>query len=131
PPPAPVRQGDPTGNPNQVPPFRPPLGDPYRPNTGTTPPPFNPQPLKPADPLEDLFRASVDKPPLTTRMAVLSRKPEEAALTVPTFHSLMVANKLVKPSPLTKLTLEEVKAATVYIKVDAGDLSGSGSGFYI
>lgn len=138
-PPALVRQDDPTGNPNPVPPFRPPLGDPYTPNTGTTPPPFNPppfnpqppKPVNPVNPLDDLFRVSVDKPPLTTRMAVLNRKPEEAALTVPTFHSLMVANKLVKPSPQTKLTLEEVKAATVYIKVDAGELSGSGSGFYI
>lgn len=125
PPNDPVRPGDPVSNPNNAPPSRPQGGNP------NGPPPFNPQPPNPVNPLDDLFRDSVDKQPLTTRLAVLSKKPDDAPLTVPTFHSLLVANKLVKPSPQTKLTLEDVKAATVYIKVDAGDLSGTGSGFYI
>jgi predicted Zn finger-like uncharacterized protein len=102
------------------------------PVTATTAPTPRPNPSNPpADPLDALFREPVDKPPLVLKVGVLARKPEEPPLTVPTFHSLMVANKLVKPTPQSKLTLEEVKAATVYVKVDAGDLSGSGSGFYI
>ncbi|MCU0704934.1 MAG: trypsin-like peptidase domain-containing protein, partial [Fimbriiglobus sp.] len=81
--------------------------------------------------LDDLFRQSVDKPPPNTKVAVLACKKDESMLAVPTFHSLLVANKLVRPSAQTKLTLDEVKQATVYIKVDAGELSGTGSGFYI
>lgn len=117
-------------------------------NSPPTPPVFNPQPpvfTPPTNPspvrpnpvspntaeLDELFRLPVDANPPVIRMAVLSRKVEDTPLTVPTFHSLMVANKLVKPSAQTRLTLEEVKQATVYIKVDAGELSGSGSGFYI
>ncbi len=110
--------------------------NPFPPPTGVSPPtnPFPPRP-NPVPPgnaaLDELFRDPVDKAPPVTKVAVLTRKPEDAPLAVPTFHSLMVANKLVKPSALTKLTLDEVKGATVYIKVDAGELSGSGSGFYI
>lgn len=85
----------------------------------------------PAVALDELFQVAADKPPPTAKMAVLKRPADAAPIDVPTFHSLLVANNLVRPSPLTKLTLDEVKRATVYVKVSAGDLSGSGSGFYI
>ncbi len=117
-----------------------PAGNPFSPTTGgrppmpPPPPPTGPGPTTPPkgfNPLDELFAMPVDKPPPTTKVGVLTKKAEDAPLTVPTFHSLMVANKLVKPSAQTKLTLDEVKAATVYVKVEAGDLSGTGSGFYI
>lgn len=115
--------------PDPEPPVGPRPGDPANPSPPTGPGPFIPP--KDSNPLDELFATPVDNPPPTVKVGVLTRKAEEAPLTVPTFHSLMAANKLTKPSPATKLTLEEVKAATVYVKVDAGDLSGTGSGFYI
>ncbi len=125
------RPDEPIPDPNPQPPvFPPPVGNPTTPPTSPFPPRPNPVPPTTAA-LDELFRVPVDNLPPVTKVAVLTRKAEDAPLTVPTFHSLMVANKLVKPSVQTKLTLDEVKAATVYIKVDAGDLSGSGSGFYI
>jgi S1-C subfamily serine protease len=105
-----------------------------RPGTVTRPKSTTPEPREETpDPLADLFRASVDMPPPTMKAATLNRDADALPLDVPTFYSLRVARLPANaPPPKTgKLTLDEIKKATTFIKVDAGELSGTGSGFLI
>jgi S1-C subfamily serine protease len=87
------------------------------------------------DPLKDLFLSSVDAPPPMIKGATLKRDAEALPLDVPTFYSLRLARQPAKTTAavakLAKLTQDDIKKATTFIKVDAGDLSGSGSGFLI
>lgn len=84
----------------------------------------------------ELFRQTVSVPPRTIRAASLRPTAAETEPEVPTFHSLMLARKKGGDTPApapkaAKMTIEEVKKACTYIKVDAGDISGTGSGFLI
>jgi S1-C subfamily serine protease len=119
---------------------------PFSGQTGVAPGfPTNPQ--QPPNPLEEskkindakqaelteLFSKPVDLKPPSVKVAMLTKNEKSAPLEVPSFHSLRSAKDATKAAAAknTKLTLDEIKQATVYIKVDAGDRSGTGSGFYI
>lgn len=85
----------------------------------------------------DLFRTPVSAPPRMIRAASLRPSATDLVPDVPTFHSLLQARKnpagkdpAVAPKA-AKLTNEELKRASAFIKVEAGDRSGSGSGFLI
>lgn len=126
-------QGNPPGTPANNPPGNSnpngvAVGGPTDPNRGK---PASQPSLK--DELDELFRDPIDVKPPSVRVGVLKRDENTAPLDVPTFHSLKMARQTATaPVPKNvKLTLEETKQATVYIKVDAGELSGTGSGFYI
>ena len=94
-----------------------------RPKPPVTPPPTTP-PKIPAE-FADLFKDTVDRPAPTVLVPTLQKVGKED-LAVPA----LVAR--VTPTPgAEKLTPDEVKKATAYIKVDAGEVSGSGSGFVI
>jgi len=74
----------------------------------------------------------VSSPPPKIQAATLVPSPDSPPLDVPSFYSLQVARQATKTAPkASKLTLDEVKQATVYIKVEAGEVAGSGSGFLI
>lgn len=106
------------------------------PDPGRGGPPAPPAPPAAKPPhikaLDDLFQLPVGVQPPKVKAAVLD-KDNAAPLTVPTFFSLRKGQQkpTAQPPKNAKLTLDEIKAATVYIKVDAGDMSGSGSGFFI
>ncbi len=109
-------------------PFMGPNADPGRNGPPPPPPPTKSPQIKA---LDDLFQMPVSGEPPRVKAAVLD-KDNAAPLTVPTFFSLRKAQQKPTAQPkITKLTLDEIKAATVYIKVDAGDMSGTGSGFFI
>jgi S1-C subfamily serine protease len=125
----------PDNKPDDPPPPGDPVGGPSIPGQ-VQPEPRSGQPMPASNPLsslDELFRDSIDVKPPSMRVGVLKRDDNAAPLDVPTFHSLRMARKSdTAPVPKNvKLTLEEIKQATVYIKVDAGELSGTGSGFYI
>jgi predicted Zn finger-like uncharacterized protein len=141
--PAPVR---PVPPPVTQPPARPgpavdaipgPAGGPAEARPGTVTPAGQPA-APPAPPevaeLGDLFGREVSSPLPTRRLAKLEKAADEPLnLDVPTFYSLRTANKsAAAPVPkAAKLSKDEVKAATAFIKVEAGEFSGSGSGFLI
>ncbi len=104
------------------------------PTGGPTRPVAVPQAAIPAQ-YADLFRQAADRPPRTIRAASLRPKDADLVPEVPTFHSLLMARKTAPASTVApkaaKLTLDELKKACAYIKVDAGDMSGTGSGFLI
>jgi S1-C subfamily serine protease len=84
----------------------------------------------------DLFRAPVSAPPPTIRAAQLRPAAAEIVPEIPTFHSLLLARKTAPAATAVvpkgaKLGLDELKRACAYIKVEAGNLSGTGSGFLI
>jgi S1-C subfamily serine protease len=115
------------------------------PNLPAPAPKGNPRPGRPSgdrpepkeetpEPLAELFRTAVDRPPPTIKAATLDRDADALPLDVPTFYSLRIARQPAKaaaPKAIGKLTLDDLKKATTFIKVEAGDLSGSGSGFLI
>ncbi len=100
-----------------------------QPGAVTTVPPAEETPVLP-----ELFRRSVSSPPPKFRAGVLTPDPGAPPLDVPTFYSLKLIRQAGKPAPTpkaAKLTLDEIKQATTYIKVEAGESLGSGSGFLI
>ncbi|MBX9626328.1 MAG: trypsin-like peptidase domain-containing protein [Gemmataceae bacterium] len=133
----------------QTPPQTPPAlgpanGQAGQPQGGTGPAPVSTQtqtqPQTPTVPPEvaelgDLLTRTVSSPIPTQRLGTLKRADGEGlSLEVPTFYSLAQARRkkdVVVPKA-AKLTPDEVKAATAYIKVERPDGSGgTGSGFYV
>ncbi|MBX9580951.1 MAG: trypsin-like peptidase domain-containing protein [Gemmataceae bacterium] len=84
--------------------------------------------------LGDLLTRTVSSPMPTERLGKLERaEGERVNLEVPTFYSLIQARRKKDPPvpKAVKLSPEEIKAATVYIKVEGGNGEGNtGSGFY-
>lgn len=119
---------DPKGDPKDAPKNEPKVTTPTRPPVEVVAGPYAP-----------LFQAKVDAaPPPSVRGANLRPTNVDVEPEIPTFHSLMLARKEAKGGttstvvPKTaKLSLEELKKAVAYIKVDAGDQSSTGSGFLI
>jgi S1-C subfamily serine protease len=91
----------------------------------------------------ELFGKSVETKPPMIRAATLEPASEDTLLDVPTFYSLRIARQLEaakkKAVPAkapavpkdVKLSKDEVEKACAYIKVEAGDQGGTGSGFLI
>lgn len=113
-------------------------------------PPFNPPPPKndgkidnePKEtltgPYADLFKADIPPhAPPTVRAAGLKPTSEDKEPDIPSFHSLMMARKEGKTPATTvapkgaKMTLDELKKASAYIKVETAAGGASGSGFLI
>jgi S1-C subfamily serine protease len=119
---SPIVQKDPdkTPNPNQPNPTQP---NPPKPNGDAN------RNMPPAE-VAELFKGDVALPTPSRSVASLRLPPG----TIPTGLSLNLPpnpNEK-KPNPADgKLTLDEIKKATVYIKVSAGPNSGTGSGFLI
>ncbi|HXD86863.1 MAG TPA: trypsin-like peptidase domain-containing protein [Urbifossiella sp.] len=115
-----------------------------RPKFNPRPPRFPPPAKNPpativASQYADLFAKPVDNvAPPTVRAASLNPTSADKEPEVPTFYSLMMARKAARnPSSVnstsksSKLTIDEIKRACTFIKVEAGPLSSSGSGFLI
>lgn len=89
-----------------------------------TPPP-QPKPTVPPE-FAELFAASVTNRPAPTVLVPSLQKVGTDDLTVPPF-----VTKAAAPEGGGKMTIDETKKATAYIKVAAGAARGSGSGFVV
>ncbi|MCE9564485.1 MAG: trypsin-like peptidase domain-containing protein [Planctomycetes bacterium] len=88
----------------------------------------NPTPPKLTIPVEytELFAATVTNRPAPTVLVPALQNVSREQLTIPPF-----AAKVEMPEDMGKMTLDETKKATAFLKVAAGALQGSGSGFVI
>ncbi|MBA4191413.1 MAG: hypothetical protein C0467_25820 [Planctomycetaceae bacterium] len=106
--------------------------EPEQPKKPVTPkketPKTTPTPPKPQIPAEyaELFAATVTNRPAPTVLVPGLQKVGRDELTVPPFLA-----KVEAPADEGKMTLDETKKATAYLKVAAGNVRGSGSGFVI
>ncbi len=91
-------------------------------------PKTNPTPPKPQIPAEytELFAATVTNRPAPTVLVPVLQKVGRDELTVPPFVSKSEA-----PEDDGKMTIEETKKATAFIKVTQGGTGGTGTGFVI
>jgi S1-C subfamily serine protease len=92
---------------------------------GQRPPQPQPKPTVPPE-FAELFAASVTNRPAPTVLVPSLQKIGPDDLTVPPF-----ASKAAPPEGGGKMTIDETKKATAYLKVSAGAVRGSGSGFVV
>ncbi|MFO0824449.1 MAG: trypsin-like peptidase domain-containing protein [Gemmataceae bacterium] len=99
--------------------------DPAPKKTTPRPPITPPKPQIPAE-YAELFAASVPNRPAPTVFVPTLERVGRDEISVPPF-----VEKTEMPADGGKMTLEDIKKATTYIKVAAGAVRGSGSGFVV